>query len=202
MQKNFIEMRFPIDVSYGSFGGPEYNTEVLLTTNGCEYRGIKWNIPKMRFNIAPGIKNDRQMSEIVSLFRVCKGRCIGFRYKDWSDYKVVQEQVKTVNQNTLQLIKTYSVTPEILEQRIITKPVLNTVRIYVAGIPLAADEFIVDYTVGIITLKNEITDQNVVITADFEFDIPVRFDTDYLPITIEDKSFFSLPEIPIVETKI
>jgi uncharacterized protein (TIGR02217 family) len=201
MQKNFIEQRFPTDISYGSTGGPEYNTEVLITTTGCEYRTPKWHTPKMRFNASPGIKNQRQMQQIVTFFRVCKGRQIGFRYKDWSDFKAHNEQVKIVDKYTLQLLKSYNLDTAITEQRTITKPVKNTVKIYISRQKLEQNEFSVDYTTGLITLKQEIKSPHPQITADFEFDIPVRFDTDYLPVTIESYNFFSLPEISIIEMK-
>lgn len=201
MQKNFTEQRFPTDISYGSTGGPEYNTEVLITTTGCEHRAPKWHTPKMRFNASPGIKNQRQMSEILAFFRVCKGRQLGFRYKDWTDFKAQNEQVKIIDKHTLQLIKTYNLSDKIKDERIITKPVINTVKIYVSGQKLEQSDFSVDYTTGLITLTQEIILNNTEVTADFEFDIPARFDTDYLPVTIENYNFFSLPEIPIIEMK-
>jgi uncharacterized protein (TIGR02217 family) len=201
MQKNFIEKRFPTDISYGSTGGPEYNTEVLITTIGCEHRAPKWHTPKMRFNISPGIKNQRQMQEILRFFRACKGRQIGFRYKDWTDFKAQNETVKVIDKYTLQLIKLYNLDAKATDQRIITKPVENTVKIYISGEKLDPNEFSIDYTTGTIKLKQEITGQTPEVTADFEFDIPVRFDTDYLPVTIENYNFFSLPEIPIIEMK-
>lgn len=201
MQKNFIEKRFPVDISYGSTGGPEYNTEVLITTNGSEHRSSKWQVPKMRFNVSIGIKNEIQMQQILTFFRVCKGRQIAFRYKDWSDFKAVDEEVKFLGKNSLQLIKSYKLDQEIMDQRIIKKPVKNTVRLSVRGKELNQNEFSVDYTTGIATLKEAIDNEIKRITATFEFDISARFDTDYLPVAIENYSFFSLPEIPIVETK-
>jgi uncharacterized protein (TIGR02217 family) len=200
MQK-FIEKTFPSDISYNSSGGPEYNTEVLMTTVGLEYRQSKWERPKMRFNIATGIKNMRQMQQLVSFFRVCRGRQIAFRYKDWSDFKGIDEAVQIVNAYTLQLMKSYKLDDTLSEQRTILKPVQNTVKIYITGRHLKSDEFSVDYSTGIVTLQSPIESLNTSITADFEFDVPARFDTDYLPVTMESHGFFSLPEIPIIEIK-
>jgi uncharacterized protein (TIGR02217 family) len=42
----------------------------------------------------------------------------------------------------------------------------------------------------------------VVITADFEFDVPVRFDCDYLPISIEGTNYYLVGEVPLVEIRI
>ena len=199
--QTFIEKTFPSDISYNSSGGPEYNTEVLMTTTGSEHRQSKWQAPKMRFNVSTGIKNTRQMRGLLEFFRICRGRQIAFRYKDWSDFKGTDEAVQIINVHTLQLMKNYKLDDTLFEQRTILKPVQNTVKIYIAGRQLISDEFSVDYSTGVVTLQMLIENLDMKITADFEFDIPARFDTDYLPVTMESHGFFSLPEIPITEIK-
>ncbi len=203
MTKNFIEKQFPVDISYGSSGGPEYFTEVLSTTNGGEFRSSRIYNSKMRFNISTGIKNKRQMEQIITFFRCCKGRNTAFRYKDWSDFKGQNESVQIVDQHTLQLTKTYSLEGNTIETRIITKPVKNTVKLYNNGKIIPITQLQIDYATGRITLlNNEFNIKNTGFTADFEFDVPVRFDTDYLPVTIENHNFYSLPEIELIEIKI
>lgn len=203
MTNNFIEKQFPVDISYGSAGGPEYSTEVLSTTNGYEIRSSRIYNPKMKFNISIGIKNRQQMDQIIRFFRCCKGRNIAFRYKDWSDFKGQNESIKIINENTLQLIKTYNLDKNTTEERIITKPVKNTVIIQLNGETIPDTQLQIDYTTGrIILLDHRINQQNTRFTANFEFDVPVRFDTDYLPVTIENYNFYSLPEIELVEVKI
>ena len=41
----------------------------------------------------------------------------------------------------------------------------------------------------------------VEITADFEFDVPVRFDTDHMAVTIETYKLHRWQQIPIVELR-
>ena len=200
---NFIEKQFPVDISYGSSGGPEYYTEVLTTTNGCEIRSSKIYNPRMKFNIATGVKNRQQMDQIINFFRCCKGRNIAFRYKDWGDFCGRNERVQIIDQHTLQLIKTYNLDADTIEERIITKPVKNTVKIHLNDKIIPDSQLKVDYTTGAITLLNHIIiPHNTMITADFEFDVPVRFETDYLPIIIENYNFYSLPNIELVEVKV
>jgi len=43
--------------------------------------------------------------------------------------------------------------------------------------------------------------KGVVITASFEFDVPVRFDTDYLNASIDNYGSSSWNNIPLVEVK-
>ncbi|MGE3713527.1 MAG: DUF2460 domain-containing protein, partial [Alphaproteobacteria bacterium] len=42
----------------------------------------------------------------------------------------------------------------------------------------------------------------VVITADFEFDVPVRFDTDRLAATLDTYGTYSWGDIPLVEVRV
>jgi uncharacterized protein (TIGR02217 family) len=42
----------------------------------------------------------------------------------------------------------------------------------------------------------------VEVTADFEFDVPVRFDTDHMAVTIENYRLHNWQQIPIVELRI
>ena len=200
MINNFIEKQFPVDISYGSSGGPQYYTDLLSTTNGYEIRSSRIYNPKMKFNISTGIRNKEQMEEMIRFFRCCQGRNIAFRYKDWSDFKGDNEPMKIINQNTLQLIKTYSLDQYITEERIITKPVNNTIIIKLNGEIITDKQLEIDYSKGRIILLNHKTDQeNTIFTASFEFDVPVRFNTDYLPVIIENHNFYSLPEIELVE---
>jgi uncharacterized protein (TIGR02217 family) len=148
----------------------------------------------MKFNVATGIKNQDQIEEITAFFRTCNGKNFAFRYKDWSDFKAFKQPVMVIDQNTLQLAKSYST-----NIRLISKPVLGTVKVYRNS--TAIQDFRVDYATGKITLDEQISPSDT-FTADFEFDVPVRFDTDHLVITMESLGCFSLDEIPVVEVKL
>jgi len=43
--------------------------------------------------------------------------------------------------------------------------------------------------------------RGVQLTADFEFDVPVRFDTDHMAVTIESYRLHAWQQIPIVELR-
>jgi uncharacterized protein (TIGR02217 family) len=51
---------------------------------------------------------------------------------------------------------------------------------------------------GIITFK-EAPLKGVVISACFDFDVPVRFDCDYLPQRLDNFEVASITDIPLVE---
>jgi uncharacterized protein (TIGR02217 family) len=53
---DFLEVSFPSDISYGSTGGTEYLTSVLVTSDGQEQRYSKWQKPRRRYNVIHGDK--------------------------------------------------------------------------------------------------------------------------------------------------
>jgi uncharacterized protein (TIGR02217 family) len=61
--------------------------------------------------------------------------------------------------------------------------------------------YTIDSTTGNITFTSPIKD-GANIFANFEFDVPVRFDMDYLPISIDGKNLYSCKEINLIEIKL
>ena len=62
--------------------------------------------------------------------------------------------------------------------------------------------FTCDYATGAIAFDaGHIPADGAVITAGFEFDVPVRFDTDRLEISVDGFRHGSIPSIPIVEIR-
>jgi uncharacterized protein (TIGR02217 family) len=196
-QYNFINLRFPEDIAYGSSGGPEFNTEILTTNKGSEYRNNKWHYPKLRFDVALGVKNKKQMEELISFFRICQGRHKAFLYKDWSDYVVKNTQGHLLSAGKLQLIKEYKLDLQNVATRNIKHPIISSLKLEYNNQQLNSDQFILEKG-GIIQIIDP-TIKAEKVFCNFEFDIQARFDLDYLPVTIENYKFFSLPEIPIIE---
>jgi uncharacterized protein (TIGR02217 family) len=87
--------------------------------------------------------------------------------------------------------------------RAINKPVAGSVRVAVAGVEATAGTaFTVDTTTGIVTfLAGHIPPDGAAITAGFQFDVPVRFDTDYLEIDHAAFAAGAIPKIPLVEIR-
>ena len=85
------------------------------------------------------------------------------------------------------------------ESRVITKPVDGTVKIYRDGIE-AVSGWSLDTTTGLVTFSS-VPASGAQITADFEFDVPVRFDSDQMDITIETYQLGSWGQIPVLEIR-
>jgi uncharacterized protein (TIGR02217 family) len=100
------------------------------------------------------------------------------------DYKATGQLLGTGDgvQTQLQLVKSYP-SGSVVEVRTISKPVTGTVRIYKDGIEQLSG-WMANIPTGLITF-NTPPALGVEVTADFEFDVPVRFDTDHIAVTIE-----------------
>ena len=83
------------------------------------------------------------------------------------------------------------------------KPVAGSVLIAVAGVAkTSGTHFIVDVTAGRVTfLTGHVPVNGQAVTAGFEFDCPVRFDTDKLEINVQGFRHGAIPHIPIIEVR-
>ena len=83
----FLETpRFPVDIKYGSIGGPSFNTDIVTTGNGIEFRQQNWSLPRFRYDAQYMVKTRALAQAIYDLFLVSKGKANGFRVKDLFDY--------------------------------------------------------------------------------------------------------------------
>jgi uncharacterized protein (TIGR02217 family) len=77
--------------------------------------------------------------------------------------------------------------------------VAGTVKVYLEGIEQLSG-WSVDTTTGLVTFGTPPA-PDVEVTVDFEFDVPVRFDTDHMAVTIESYRLHNWQQIPIVELR-
>jgi uncharacterized protein (TIGR02217 family) len=196
----FVETKFPDDIAYGATGGPEYSTSIIETFSGHEQRNINWSQARGSWNVAHGVKTPDQLKELIEFFYARRGRAVGFRFKDWSDYSISNQVIGTGNDaiTTFQLVKSYS-NGGVTVDRPITKPVAGTISIFAGGV-LQASGVSVNTATGVVTFDTAPADE-VEITASFEFDVPVRFDTDKLDINLESYGVGSWQNIPVIELR-
>jgi len=84
---SFIESpRFPDKISYGSSGGPGYNTDVITVNSGHETRNQNWIQSKHEYDAAFGVTDEPRLSELITFFHAMAGQAHEFRFKDWGDY--------------------------------------------------------------------------------------------------------------------
>jgi uncharacterized protein (TIGR02217 family) len=206
----FDNVRFPVQVSLGSSGGPTRRTEIVVTGSGAEERNSRWADSKRVYNAGYGVRSLDDLHAVIGFFEERRGKLHGFRWKDHRDFKScaplasispLDQALGTGNGTNaaFQLVKKYG-TGLRDYLRTVTKPVSGTVRAAVNGVETSA--FSVNTLTGVITFTaGSIPASGAAVTAGFEFDVPVRFDTDELRINLTLFEAGEIPEIPIVEIR-
>jgi uncharacterized protein (TIGR02217 family) len=205
----FHEIRFPTTIAFHSHGGPERKTEIVTLGSGFEERNAVWAHGRRRYDIGYGLKTLDDIHAVIAFFEARLGRLYGFRFRDFTDYKSVsptapitpRDQVLATGDGTakrFQLIKTYNSGPSSY-QRPIVKPVAGTLRIAVAGVEQSG--FTLDAATGLVTLATA-PSAGAAVTAGFEFDVPVRFDSDKLTVNLANFQAGEIPSITLVEIRV
>ena len=204
---NFHEVRFPTAIAFHSTGGPERKTEIVTLGSGFEERNAVWANSRRRYDVGYGVKTLDDLHATIAFFEARMARLYGFRFKDFSDFKScapganVQASDQAIgtgdgHTTTFQLVKNY-VSGSASWTRTIKKPVDGSVQIAVAGV-LQSSGVSTDPATGIVTFTSAPANA-AAITAGFEFDTPVRFDSDSLSINLSNFMAGEIPGIPIVE---
>ncbi len=209
---NFHEVRFPASLSFGSVGGPERRTDIVTLANGFEERNTPWAHSRRRYDAGLGMRSLDDIETLISFFEARQGQMFGFRWKDWSDFKsgAATAEVEKGDQviargdgetTGFQLVKTYS-SGGFSYVRPILKPVLGTVTLGLDQDALREGiDFEVDLATGRVTLTAP-PPEGVEITAGFEFDVPVRFDTDKIQTSVASFQAGDVPNVPVVEVRV
>jgi uncharacterized protein (TIGR02217 family) len=207
MPNDFHDIRFPLDISLKASGGPVRRSDVVALASGIEHRSSRWAHSRRIYDVGLGVRSLDGLHAVITFFEERRGRLYSFRFHDRADYKSCPplKEVTPLDQtigtgdgtrNMFQLIKTYG-TFHAPYERMITKPIVETVRIAVNGV-LRTSGYICNPMNGIITFSTAPASGSA-ITAGYEFDVPVRFDVDALNIDLSIIGTGTVPKIPLVE---
>lgn len=195
----FDNVRLPEQIERGATGGPRFQTSILALGTGAEQRNSDWSMQRCSYDISYGMqyKNEDEahegFAEIVRFFYARRGRARSFRFKDWVDYEAKEQVIGEGDgtETSFQLVKHYG---DFVRK--ITKPVEDTVSIFVDGVE--EDNVSINLLTGEIIFV-EAPEADAVITATFEFDVPVRFDSDELNLNINTWNTAAIEAIRITE---
>jgi uncharacterized protein (TIGR02217 family) len=205
----FVEERFPLSVALGASGGPQWRTEVVALASGAERRNTRRAASLRRYDAGTGVRSLADLQAVAAFFERMRGRLTGFRFRDPFDHAspasgnavsagdcVLGEGDGTRTQ--FPLAKTYGTGAPLYARRI-AKPVAGTVRVAVDGTELGEGAgFTCDTASGTVILASA-PGPGVAVTAGFRFDVPVRFDTDRLDLSLTHFEAGRVPTIPLVE---
>lgn len=208
----FHEIRFPATLSFGSLGGPERRTEIVTLANGFEERNAPWAHARRRFDAGLGLRSLDDLAELLDFFEARRGQLYGFRWKDWSDFKSCRpsqeagpfDQVigRGDDETTVFGLRKRYASGEGSYLRPVAKPVVGTVRVAVGGVVVKEGiDWTLDPVAGTVTFVTR-PEPGAEITAGFEFDVPVRFDTDRIAVSVASFRAGEVPSVPVVEVRL
>ena len=210
----FHEILFPLDIALKSAGGPQRRTDVVALGSGREERNARWAHSRRRYDAGYGVKTLRcavaggrvlrgaaRAALRLSLARParpflrragCRGRADrpGDRHRRRHDRDVPAGQ--DLWRASIRPIsgRSRSRWPAACASR---SPAAEAAE---------GTAFTVDTTTGVVTfLAGHVPASGAAVTAGFLFDVPVRFDTDYLEVDLSAFAAGAIPKIPLVEIK-
>ncbi|MDZ4110835.1 MAG: DUF2460 domain-containing protein [Brevundimonas sp.] len=207
----FHEVRLPARLAFGSTGGVERRTEIVTLGSGFERRSTPWAQGRRRYLIGANLRSLDDMATLTAFFEARRGRLYGFRFRDFADFKSCAPSgditphdqglgVGDGTRTTFQLIKRYG-EGEDAADRPILKPVEGSVRIGIGGVELDPTAYDIDPATGKVTVSDP-PEPGAAVTAGFEFDVPVRFDTDRIDVTLETFAAGRMAAVPLIELRV
>lgn len=195
----YDNVRLPTAIERGSQGGLGFYTNIVAASAGSEDRNQNWEDEKGEWDISYGVQRRGQLDDVRNHHFGRRGQAHSFPFRDWFDYQSgpandlspTFQLNATVATTTFQLVKTYADSVRVFQRRIF-KPDPATLIVYLDAVSKA-------YTIdayGIVTLTAPVVGTPVV-TALFQFDVPVRYVSDRLDLNLVYVNTASMPSIKI-----
>ena len=199
---------FPVNISRGSTGGPDWMVDIVELANGKEERNSAWSSPRRNYDAKWAVRTHDEVYAILSLYHVAMGPLRGFRLLDWSDYRsgppqtapTMLDQVLGTGDGVttvFPLNKKYQVGAATFTRRI-NKP-YGTIMVAKAGV-LQTSGVTVDLVAGTVTFAVAPTSGQALKWGG-QFHVPVRFDGRLDQIDLQG-AFENIPSIPLKELRL
>ncbi len=206
----FHDVRFPLELGFGATGGPGFSTQVVVTGSGAEQRNADWADARLEYDAGLGIRSEADLEQLVAFFRARRGQAHGFRFLDPLDNSSAAaglapaptDQPLGVGNGLatrFALVKHYA-DPGVDDPQVrrITRPWPDSVRVAVAGVEQLSGWVLapgghVDFA--------EPPPAGAAITAGYRFDVPVRFASDRIAVSIAGWRAGELPSVPLIEIR-
>ncbi|MBX3581306.1 MAG: DUF2460 domain-containing protein [Rhizobiaceae bacterium] len=208
---SFHDVRFPPGVAFGATGGPERRNEIVSLTSGREKRNARFSQSRRHFDAGTGVRSISDLHDVIAFFEARRGSLHAFRFRDPFDMKSCRpdQPISAMDQmlgegdgvrTRFALIKTYGEGDDAY-QRLITRPSIETLRIAVAGEEKGSPEdWSFDFETGEVVFQaGSVPGEGEAVSAGYEFDVPVRFDTERLAVSLTAFRAGQIPSIPLIE---
>src|SRR5438128_503602 len=179
MSADFAAVEYPLPVGFTSKLGNRFSTSSVRTGSGFLHRNQNWRHPLLVFDGTTGVVTDSDLATLLAFHQARAGSWQGFLLRNRLDSQASAEVLSPLSGSTTQyqLSKSYD-----SSTRIVSKPKSGTVLVYLDGVQQSSG-FTIDYATGIITFSS--APGAAIVTADFEFFIPVHFREDELSASLD-----------------
>lgn len=208
---SFHDVLFPAAISFGATGGPERRNEIVSLTSGKEKRNARQSQSRHYYDAGTGLRSLDDLHEVLAFFEARRGSLHAFRFRDPFDMKSCRPQETPMPQDQhlgtgdgeasrFVLVKVYGEGDE-AHRRFIARPVEGSLRVAVDGEEKASPgDYAFDADTGeIVFAAGSVPAEGAIVTAGYEFDVPVRFDTERLSVSLKAFKAGQIPSIPLVE---
>ncbi len=204
--------RLPDRVERGAQFGPSFKNIIQEAISGNEQRYAQWvncrGVGDLSYGLMDSSDPIGDYKAILAMWRAHRGSLYPFRFRDWGDYTADEDEdifgTGDGSETEFQLCKIYDPSQILLNTpgslfyvRDITL-LATTPIIQVDGITKTV---VTDYNIsatGLVTFTSPPANDKE-LTWGGEFDIPVRFDSDQLPVIYNEGDLTAIRSIPIRE---
>lgn len=209
----FHDVSFPLAISFGATGGPEHRNEIVTMTSGRERRNARFSQSRRRYDAGTGLRSLADLHDVLAFFEARRGSLHGFRFRDPFDMKSCRPEETPSPTDEVQgtgdgvtlrfaLVKIYGEGADAY-RRFIRLPVEGSLRVAVGAAEIAQEDFSFDAVTGEIVFSADVAPgAGQVVSAGYAFDVPVRFDTEHLAVSLSGFKAGQIPSIPLIEVQL
>lgn len=200
-----VNQRFEPPIGFQTSGGPGWKTQIVSLTSGAEARNALWAGPLRKWQISGVPVNETASRQLIQFFNARSGTAQGFLFRDPFGYSTA-EPGNSISSLDEAIGEGDGATREFqlslddggAQRRVITRPVPGSLRVAINGVETNA--FSLNDKTGILTFDTAPPAAGI-ITAGFEFDVPVRFEADRLELSQPANGAFQLVRLSLIEVR-
>lgn len=205
--QGFDDVLLPLAFSRRAQIRPSFSTRIVGLASGQEYRSSTWADARMSYDIGPAVVDEGAAAELIAFFRARHGAARAFRLLDPLDHSSHAMTGPPTRHDVMlgtgdgvtadfALIKAYGTGADAQIRRI-THPVAGSVLVAVNGSAATAWSLIEG---GIIRFAAAPA-SGALITAGFQFHVPVRFASDVLETSGLTHNAAEMGGVELIEVK-
>jgi uncharacterized protein (TIGR02217 family) len=205
--QSFDDIVFPLTIGSQASASAEFSTNIVTTMSGHERRNAAWADARTSYDVAPGVRSETELGELLAFFRARRGPAVGFRFRDPFDNSSngmtgtpqINDQILGIGDNLrtiFRLVKIYGDGPS-AQSRLITRPENLSIIVAVNGEAMTAWSV----SGGGEIIFDTAPPSGAIVTAGFRFDVPVRFADDRIDVNRFSFAAGEMPSVPLIEIK-